>query len=91
MFYSATWDPLLIISQICVMQCSFYLSTGLFLHVFDFLSGRSISVAQFFSDVDLSVWTLHGWMTVLAFVCGGVLGYDHTTTNRSRASSLRQG
>jgi len=75
-FYATTWDPILIICQIITMQASFYLAVGLFMHGLDFVSGVSISLAQFFSYEEMRVTSVHGWMTILSFLFSAVLGYD---------------
>ena len=48
-FRSLAWDPLLIISQIIAVQCTFYFCLGGWLFSIHKISGRFIAVNQLFS------------------------------------------
>jgi len=73
-FYSSVWDPLLIICQICTMQSVFYLSLGLFLVIFGWMTNVLISLDQFLSFSEITVHTSSGLVTIFSFMATSIIG-----------------
>eukprot|EP00698_Gefionella_okellyi_P003161 TRINITY_DN12958_c0_g1_i1.p2 TRINITY_DN12958_c0_g1~~TRINITY_DN12958_c0_g1_i1.p2 ORF type:complete len:152 (+),score=20.08 TRINITY_DN12958_c0_g1_i1:69-524(+) len=69
-YYSSKWDPILILSQIVIVQATFYLSAGLFLHVFH---GKALGMNSFFDHREVNITSKSGILTVLAFLLSLVL------------------
>lgn len=67
-FRSYVWDPVLIISQIILMQCIFYSCLGMWLVVVDSLVQNSRSLDQMFSYEVLGFSTPQGRVSMIAFV-----------------------
>ncbi|GAQ79834.1 Integral membrane protein SYS1-related [Klebsormidium nitens] len=75
MFYGAmVWDPWLILAQILVLQCLFYLSLGGLLWVFVGSHELAFSLHHFFDWRYMTVRTVKGWLTMLAFLCNAFVG-----------------
>lgn len=69
MFYGAAiWDPWLIISQIVVLQCSFYLLVGAWLILFSYVFGSAIDLAHLLNPKALCVEYAEGWPSVFAYL-----------------------
>ncbi|KAJ8259558.1 hypothetical protein GJAV_G00170820 [Gymnothorax javanicus] len=66
-FRSYIWDPVLIVSQILLMQCIFYSFLGLWLAGVDGLVQGSRSLDQIFSYEALGFSTLQGRLSMMAF------------------------
>ena len=49
-FRSNLWDPVLIVSQIIAIQCTYYVGLGVWILIFDFWMGSVHSLHQIFSD-----------------------------------------
>ena len=49
-FRSNLWDPVLIVSQIIAIQCTYYVGLGVWILIFDFWMGSVHSLHQVFSD-----------------------------------------
>jgi hypothetical protein len=49
-FRSNLWDPVLIVSQIIAIQCTYYVGLGIWILIFDFWMGSVHSLHQIFSD-----------------------------------------
>ncbi|XP_049635365.1 protein SYS1 homolog isoform X2 [Suncus etruscus] len=67
-FRSYVWDPLLILSQIVLMQTVYYGSLGLWLALVDGLVRSSPSLDQMFDDQILGFSTPPGRLSMMSFV-----------------------
>ncbi|XP_053568059.1 protein SYS1 homolog isoform X2 [Bombina bombina] len=67
-FRSYVWDPVLIICQIILMQLIYYSSLGLWLGSLDLLIQHGPSLDQIFNDGILGFSTVHGRVTMMAFI-----------------------
>ncbi|KAG7478289.1 hypothetical protein MATL_G00079060 [Megalops atlanticus] len=67
-FRSYIWDPVLIISQIILMQCIYYSFLGLWLAGVDSLVHNNRSLDQIFSYELLGFSTLQGRLSMMAFI-----------------------
>uniref|UniRef100_A0ACB8F6C8 Integral membrane protein of the Golgi n=1 Tax=Sphaerodactylus townsendi TaxID=933632 RepID=A0ACB8F6C8_9SAUR len=67
-FRSYVWDPVLILSQIVLMQVVYYSSLGLWLALVDSLLRSSPSLDQIFSYEILGFSTPPGRVSMMAFV-----------------------
>ncbi|CAN7123744.1 unnamed protein product [Brassica rapa subsp. narinosa] len=75
MFYgTAVWDPWLIVGQIICLQCSFYLSLGVFMILFLGLRVPRLSLVYFFDYATLTTSTLTGWCVIASFLCASLAG-----------------
>lgn len=75
MFYGAmVWDPWLIVAQITVLQCLHYLSLGGLLWLFVGSHELDFTLHHFFDWRYMTVRTLNGWLTMLAFLCNAFVG-----------------
>jgi hypothetical protein len=63
-----TWDPKLIVSQICVLQATHYICMGSLLGVLHALFGVFVSLGTMFDYEKLSVRTAPGWVPIAASV-----------------------
>ncbi|CAN7000053.1 unnamed protein product [Brassica oleracea var. botrytis] len=78
MFYgTAVWDPWLIVAQIICLQCSFYLSLGVFMILFLGLRVPRLSLVYFFDYATLTTSTLTGWCVIASFLCASLAGAVH--------------
>mmetsp|Transcript_10269 Transcript_10269/g.23409 ORF Transcript_10269/g.23409 Transcript_10269/m.23409 type:complete len:149 (+) Transcript_10269:93-539(+) len=68
------FDPQLIISQMLVMQCCFYLSLGAFLVALDHLFGVPVNMDQFFTAYSFRTSSSFGWSTLVAFLINSLAG-----------------
>ncbi|KAK9820508.1 hypothetical protein WJX72_011107 [[Myrmecia] bisecta] len=67
MFYgSQGWDPVLIVAQICTVQCLHYLSLGVFLWLLCGPYVGHLTLQQLFVSNFTSFHSFVGWMAVLA-------------------------
>ena len=54
-FRYTVWDPFMILSQMSTLQCLYYVSLGIWIFIFDVLSGTPRSLDHIFQyQVDLS-------------------------------------
>ncbi|XP_038552456.1 protein SYS1 homolog isoform X1 [Micropterus salmoides] len=67
-FRSYIWDPVLIVSQIVLMQCIYYSFLGLWLAGVDSLVHSSRSLDQIFSYEALGFATIQGRLSMMAFI-----------------------
>nr|XP_046197958.1 protein SYS1 homolog isoform X2 [Oncorhynchus gorbuscha] len=67
-FRSYIWDPVLILSQIVLMQCIYYSFLGLWLAVVDSLVQTNRSLDQIFSYEVLGFATMQGRLSMMAFI-----------------------
>jgi len=67
-FRYTVWDPWMIISQILTLQCVFYVSLGLWLSLFDLVSGNDKSLDQVFKYQELQFSSFNGKIVVASFV-----------------------
>ncbi|KAF8050141.1 hypothetical protein N665_2038s0014 [Sinapis alba] len=75
MFYgTAVWDPWLIVGQIICLECSFYLSLGVFMILFLGLRVPRLSLVYFFDFATLSTSTLTGWCVIVSFLFTSLAG-----------------
>uniref|UniRef100_A0A8C5MLD1 Protein SYS1 homolog n=1 Tax=Leptobrachium leishanense TaxID=445787 RepID=A0A8C5MLD1_9ANUR len=71
-FRSYIWDPVLIVSQITLMQCVYYSSLGLWLAAMDLLIKYSPSLDQIFNYELLGFSSVHGRVSMMAFILNSV-------------------
>ncbi|CAF2177000.1 unnamed protein product [Brassica napus] len=75
MFYgTAVWDPWLIVGQIICLQCSFYLSLGVFMILFLGLRVPRLSLVYFFDYATLTTSTVTGWCVIASFLFTSLAG-----------------
>nr|XP_032623304.1 protein SYS1 homolog isoform X3 [Chelonoidis abingdonii]XP_032623305.1 protein SYS1 homolog isoform X3 [Chelonoidis abingdonii]XP_032623306.1 protein SYS1 homolog isoform X3 [Chelonoidis abingdonii] len=67
-FRSYVWDPVLILTQIVLMQAVYYSSLGLWLALVDSLVQNSPSLDQIFSYEILGFSTPPGRLSMIAFI-----------------------
>lgn len=67
-FRSYVWDPVLILTQIVLMQAVYYSSLGLWLALVDSLVQNSPSLDQIFNDEILGFSTPPGRLSMMAFI-----------------------
>ncbi|XP_040059950.1 protein SYS1 homolog [Gasterosteus aculeatus] len=67
-FRSYIWDPVLIVSQIVLMQCIYYSFLGLWLAGVESLVQSSRSLDQIFSYELLGFATIQGRLSMMAFI-----------------------
>ncbi|XP_061429351.1 protein SYS1 homolog [Lethenteron reissneri] len=67
-FRSYAWDPVLIVSQMALMQCVFYGFLCLWLALIDVLVQANRTLDQIFSYQVLEFSTAHGRVPLIAFV-----------------------
>lgn len=67
-FRSYIWDPVLIVSQIVLMQCIYYSFLGLWLAGVDSLVQSNRSLDQIFSYDVLGFATMQGRLSMMAFI-----------------------
>lgn len=80
MFYgTAVWDPWLIVGQIICLQCSYYLSLGVFMMVFLGLRVPRLSLVYFFDYATLTTSTLTGWCVIASFLFSSLAGLELRT------------
>lgn len=80
MFYgTAVWDPWLIVGQIICLQCSYYLTLGLFMMVFLGLRVPRLSLVYFFDYATLTTSTLTGWCVIASFLFTSLAGLEPYT------------
>nr|AQS22589.1 sys1-like protein [Pseudodiaptomus poplesia] len=71
-FRYTVWDPWMIICQITTLQCVFYVSLGLWITLFDVLSGNSRSLDQIFKYQELQGTSLNGKLLIAAYICNSL-------------------
>lgn len=77
MFYgTAVWDPWLIVGQIICLQCSFYLTLGVFTMVFLGLRVPRLSLVYFFDYATLTTSTITGWCVIASFLFSSLAGLE---------------
>ncbi|KAJ3671074.1 hypothetical protein LUZ60_008500 [Juncus effusus] len=75
MFYGAVvWDPWLIVTQIVLLQCLYYLTLGLFMAVLVGTRAARMSLVYFFDFSTLTVSTVTGWCVVVSFLLTSIAG-----------------
>ncbi|XP_067904162.1 protein SYS1 homolog isoform X2 [Heterodontus francisci] len=67
-FRSYVWDPILIVSQIILMQCIYYSFLGIWLALVDSLVQNNRSLDQVFSYEVLGFSTAQGRLSMMAYV-----------------------
>eukprot|EP00761_Pharyngomonas_kirbyi_P014054 gb/GECH01014084.1/.p1 GENE.gb/GECH01014084.1/~~gb/GECH01014084.1/.p1 ORF type:complete len:162 (+),score=11.91 gb/GECH01014084.1/:1-486(+) len=80
------FDPILVILQIILIQCCFYLSWGFIMALFDFVKGFPISFDQFFSYKAMRLKSYLGWVTFATYIFSGIINsmWLYTFIQRSR-------
>jgi len=68
MFYANIFDPVLVLSQIVIMQCTFYLLIGLLVVVCHALFQSELSLSFLLDPSALHVREAIGWPPILAFL-----------------------
>jgi hypothetical protein len=68
MFYANIWDPALILSQIVLLQCLFYLFVGAWLLLFSLLFGTRLSMHAILAPEQLQMFQGSGWPSIGAFL-----------------------
>lgn len=86
MFYTNIWDPWLILAQIAVLQCIFYIGVGVWLLVFSITFGTSISLHAILAPTQLQMVQGVGWPPIGAFLLVAPIMSGRT----SAASAQRQ-
>ncbi|XP_028410129.1 protein SYS1 homolog [Dendronephthya gigantea] len=71
-FRSNLWDPVLIVSQIIAIQCTYYVGLGVWILIFDFWMGSVHSLHQIFSDKAVDYSTTSGRLGAIAFILNSV-------------------
>lgn len=71
-FRYTVWDPVMIVSQICTLQSSFYFTLSLWVFLFDVAQGQPRSLYQLFSYQSLITSTSQGKFLIAAFLCNAV-------------------
>lgn len=75
MFYGTTvWDPWLIVAQIVCLQCSYYLTLGVFTMVFLGARVPRLSLVYFFDYATLTLSTVTGWCVIASFLLSSLAG-----------------
>ena len=69
MYYHNIWDPLLICSQMLVLQCAFYAQFGLFLVLFHYLLDTRLSLSLLLDGGCIDLGSADGWTPVMAQLC----------------------
>ena len=69
MFYANIWDPLLIVSQIVLLQSLFYVCVGSWLLLFSLTFGTRLSLSFILSPAMLQIFHSAGWPASGAFLC----------------------
>jgi len=71
-FRYTVWDPWMIISQILTLQAIYYVSLGLWITVFSFLTDSPRSLDQIFSYTELNPNKVGGKLLIAAFFCNAL-------------------
>ena len=71
-FRYTVWDPWMIISQIITLQAVYYVSLGLWIIVFDFVTDSPRSLDQIFSYNELQANQTGGKLLIAAFICNAL-------------------
>ncbi|XP_010539497.1 PREDICTED: protein SYS1 homolog [Tarenaya hassleriana] len=75
MFYGkALWDPWLIVAQIVCLQCSYYLTLGIFMMVFLGVWVPRLSLVYFFDYATLTLSTVSGLCAIASFFLSSLAG-----------------
>ena len=74
MYYHNIWDPLLICSQMLVLQCCFYAQFGVFLVLFHYLLDTRLSLSLLLDGDLIQLGRSDGWTPVMAQLCTAVVG-----------------
>ena len=67
-FRYTVWDPVMIISQIVTLQSVFYVCLGLWITLFDLMTGESRSLDQIFKYQALAPASFSGKLVIAAFI-----------------------
>jgi len=67
-FRYTIWDPWMIISQIVTLQCIFYVTLGLWVFLFDLLTGSPRSLDQLFKYQELQATGASGKLLIAALI-----------------------
>ncbi|XP_031555773.1 protein SYS1 homolog [Actinia tenebrosa] len=73
-FRTYVWDPVLIISQIIALQCTYYLSLGFLVYLVDYWSSSMRSLDQFFNYKEITTSTLKGKLLITSFCLNSLAG-----------------
>jgi hypothetical protein len=75
MFYGAVvWDPWLIVAQIVLIQCLYYVTLGFFLTILVGTRVSRMSLVYFFDYATLTASTLTGWCVISSFILTSLAG-----------------
>lgn len=66
-FRYTVWDPFMILSQMSTLQCLYYVSLGIWIFIFDVLSGTPRSLDHIFQYQTLLAGHIHGKLLIAAF------------------------
>jgi hypothetical protein len=72
-FYSTSWDPRLIVSQIILIQCAHYIILGIFLWILDAMAQRPLSMDQIFNYREIN-FSPGGTVTTISFLLTSLVG-----------------
>eukprot|EP00842_Homolaphlyctis_polyrhiza_P003811 jgi/Hompol1/4430/HPOL_007104-RA len=67
-FRSAVFDPILLISQIVAVQCSYYLCLSAIVLAFELLTGAPVTLRHLLNAAEMDASTVFGWSLALAFL-----------------------
>ena len=73
MYYHNIWDPLLICSQMLVLQCAYYAQFGVFLVLFHYLLSTRLSLSLVLDGDLIRLSQSRGWTPVMAQLCTAVV------------------
>ncbi|CAJ1955864.1 unnamed protein product [Cylindrotheca closterium] len=68
------FNPRLIFSQICALQCYHYLLLGLLLELNKIFYGTSITIERIFTDNYVKVFAWRGWSDISAILLSSLMG-----------------
>lgn len=68
MFYPNIFDPILVVSQIMLMQCSFYLAYGFWILLCNMIAGTDVDLASIFAPSAMDFGHSYGWPPIAACI-----------------------
>ncbi|KMZ71615.1 Protein SYS1 [Zostera marina] len=87
MFYGAmVWDPWLIVSQILCLQCSYYVSLGIFMSILVGNRVSQLNLIYLFDYSALTISTVTGWCVLASFILSSLVGAGFLLLIIDRAS-----
>mmetsp|Transcript_3447 Transcript_3447/g.6537 ORF Transcript_3447/g.6537 Transcript_3447/m.6537 type:complete len:169 (+) Transcript_3447:88-594(+) len=69
MFYGPSgWDPVMIVTQMFVLQCSFYTVVGIWIALMSYVMGSDLTLAGVLDPNHLDAWSPNSWPSILSFL-----------------------